>query len=303
MPLPMSTSLDLRPKCKYSSEPDLCHLDQSKSFHESDCNNHDEEYLFEFDIGSPASDEGSDDLESDLDSDTVINVIKGEGERRFSISSDSSSSCTHRNENGGSTDGFSSIFGSISSGLGSDTRCSQDDERLEGLSVAPSMWMESCALYLGSHGVTDQEGGATPILAASPQVDSPLVSPDSCLEQESILDDQNLSIECASVISLQKQEEESSLVETDDLLENTETREEPDTDSDIVTHIGHVETITENSKAELEIDVSSPTPEPEKVEINSGLHVSTDKLNTLLRQLEVDKLYPNQEEDDILLSP
>merc|ERR1719318_903502 len=195
MSLSMSTSLDLRPKCKYSSEPDLCHLDQSKSFHESDCNNHDEEYLFEFDIGSPASDEGSDDLESDLDSGTIINVIKGEGETRFSISSDSSSSCTHRKENGGSTDGFSSIFGSISSGLESDKRCSQDDERLEGLSVAPSTWRESCALYLGSNGVTDQEESATPILAASPQVDSPLVSPDSCLEQESILDDQNLCIE------------------------------------------------------------------------------------------------------------
>ena len=128
----MSSSLDLRPKCKCSSEPDLSHLDQSESLQESDCNNHDEDYLFEFDIGSPASDEGSDDLESDLDSNTVINVIEGEGERRFSISSDSSSSCTHRKENGGSTDGFSSIFGSISSGLGSDRRCSQDDERLEG---------------------------------------------------------------------------------------------------------------------------------------------------------------------------
>lgn len=130
--------------------------------------------------------------------------------------------------------------------------------------MAPSMWRENCALYLGSNGVTDQEGSATPILAASPQVDSPIVSPDSCLGEESILDDQNLCTECA-------------LVETDDNLENTVTR--------------------------VEIDVSSPTPEPEKVEISSGLHVSTDKLNTLLRQLEVDKLYPNEEEDDILLSP
>merc|ERR1719318_955715 len=302
MSLSMSTSLDLRPKCKYSSEPDLCHLDQSKSFHESDCNNHDEDYLFEFDIGSPASDEGSDDLESDLDSDTVINVIKEEVERRFSISSDSSSSCTHRKKIGGSTDGFSSTFGSISSGLGSDRRYSQDDGRLEGLSVAPSTWRESCALYLGSHGVTDQEGSATPILAASPQVDSPLVSPDSCMDEENILDDQNLCIECASAHSFPTQEETTSLVETDDFLENTETREDPDTDSD-TRNIEQIETIIEPSIAELEIDVSSPTPEPEKVEINSGLHVSTDKLNTLLRQLEVDKLYPNQEDDDILLSP
>ena len=123
----MSTSLDLRPKCKCSSEQDLSHLDQSESLQEPDCNNHDEDYLFEF-----ASDEGSDDLESDLDSNTVINVIEGVGMRRFSISSHSSSSCTHRKENGGSTDGFSSIFGSISSGLGSDRRYSQDDERLEG---------------------------------------------------------------------------------------------------------------------------------------------------------------------------
>ena len=130
----MSTSLDLRPKCKCSSEPDLIYLNQSESLQESDCNNHDEDYLFEFDIGFPGSEEGSDDLESDLDSNTVINVIEGVGMRRFSISNHSSSSCTHRKENGGSTDGFSSIFGSISSGLGSDRRCSQDDERLEGKS-------------------------------------------------------------------------------------------------------------------------------------------------------------------------
>merc|ERR1719318_1125937 len=304
MSLSMSTSLDLRPKCKCSSEPDLSHLDQSESLQESDCNNHDEDYLFEFDIGSPASDEGSDDLESDLDSGTVINVIKEEVERRFSISSDSSSSCTHRKKIGGSTDGFSSIFGSISSGLGSDKRCSQYDGRLEGLSVAPSTWRENCALYLGSNGVTDQEGSANPILAASPQVDSPLVSPDSCMDEENILDDQNLCIECASAHSFQTQEESTSLVETDDFLENTETREDPDTDSDSDTRkIEQIQTIIEPSIAELETDVASPTPEPEKVEINSGLHVSTDKLNTLLRQLEVDKLYPNQEEDDILLSP
>ena len=159
------------------------------------------------------------------------------------------------------------------------------------------MWNENCALYLGSN------DSATPILAASPQVDSPIVSPDSYLDQESNLDDQNFCIECASALSFQTQHEETpALVETDDNLENIVARVKPDTDSD-ASNIEQIQTLNLPSIAELEIDVSSPSPEPEKVEINSGLHVSTDKLNTLLRQLEVDKLYPNQEEDDILLSP
>ena len=137
----LTQSLD-RPKCKCVSEPDLSPQYQEESLQESseDCNNHDED-LFEFDIGSPASEAGSGDLGSEFDSNPVINVIEGEclgvPGRRFSVSSDSSSSCSHRKEGVGLADGFSTIFGSISSGVGSERRSSHgnefdEDERLEG---------------------------------------------------------------------------------------------------------------------------------------------------------------------------
>ena len=43
---------------------------------------------------------------------------------------------------------------------------------------------------------------------------------------------------------------------------------------------------------------------PDKIEIKSGLHVSSNKLASLLSQLENDKGYPNQEEeqDELILS-
>ena len=138
--LSMSTSMDSRLKCKCLSEADLTKLQQSESFQESsDCNTQDEDHLFEFDIGSPAGDVGNDDLGSELDSNIVFNVIEREGVRTFSISSDSSSSCTHRKEKTGSTDGFPNIFGSVPSGFDYGRRAyhgerdgSEEDERLEG---------------------------------------------------------------------------------------------------------------------------------------------------------------------------
>ena len=154
-----------------------------------------------------------------------------------------------------------------------------------GSSVALSSWKDSCALLLGSKGGaietntrTLAEGSATPILVLTSRVDSPVVSPDSCLDEESILDDHDLCIECASSHSFHLQNEEIPTP-----FEN---------DS---------ETVDDPSIEEPEVfKISSPTPQPERVEINAGLHVSTDKLKILLKQLEVDKLYPYQEEDDIL---
>merc|ERR1719470_392848 len=160
--------MDLNLKCK--SEADLSKLEQSVSFQESfDSNYHDEDHLFEFDIGSPVSDVGNNDLGSELDSNIVFDVIEREGKRTFSISSDSSSSCTHRKEKTGSTDGDRRA--SCGDGDGS-----EDDERLQGLPSAPSSWKESCAFLLGSKDVREShtrtsEGSATPILAASPRVD------------------------------------------------------------------------------------------------------------------------------------
>jgi len=318
----LSTSLDLRPKCKCLSEPDFNQDYQEESLLESpetsgDCNNHDEDYLFEFDIGSPASsDEGGGDLVSDFETNTVINVIESEGldvlGRRFSISSDASSSCSHRKENGGSLDGFSTIFGSISSGLGSEKRIHGDefdeDERLEGLSVDPNGWKENCAIYLGGKDPSQRssEGGcATPILASSPN-DSPIVSPDSCLDEENLLDDQNFCSECATEHSYQSNHEIFQETPTTVLSElkapGIEPAQPQPRSEEVIQRVS--EKINEPSIQEPKIKVSSP--EPEKVEINPNLHVSTDKLNTLLGQLEVDKLYPNQdkdEEEDLLASP
>ena len=139
--LAMSTSMDLNLKCK--SEADLSKLEQSVSFQESsDSNYHDEDHLFEFDIGSPVSDVGNNDLGSELDINIVFDVIEREGKRTFSISSDSSSSCTHRRkEKTGPIDGFSTNLSSLSLGCAGDRRAScdgdgsEDDERLQGKQV------------------------------------------------------------------------------------------------------------------------------------------------------------------------
>jgi len=159
---------------------------------------------------------------------------------------------------------------------------------------------------LGSNATRTPEGSTTPILAASPHVDSPIVSPDSALDEDSILDDQNLCIECASELSFQTPDEEILIdVETDDIPDITINWVEDDVEgepSNIEVN-KHTREPIEPSIVETKAQVSTLTPEPEKIEINSGLHVATDKLNTLFRQLEVDKLYPHQEEDDLVLSP
>ena len=157
---------------------------------EDNHDHHDEDYLFEFDIGSPTTSEDDNLPEFDKN---IINVIEDEEEevvlkRNFSTSSDSesisnSSNSSHRKESGVVADGFSSIFGSTSSGVGSDRRTwpHTDDEslELEGISVKPEDWAENSARYLGGKlsaalglGPRSSEGSAssTPILAASPQV-------------------------------------------------------------------------------------------------------------------------------------
>jgi len=347
MSIGKSFSHDSRPECKYLSEPDLSHLEQPESFQETP---HDEDYLFEFDIGSPASESDSDNLDSETEK-TVINVIQEVGQRRFSISSDSSS-CSHRKESGISTDGHDigrqvesqlrDMFGSVSSGLGSERRSQQgdslDDERLEGLSVEPSLWKESCALYLGSS-ATRTTDGSTISVPTSPLVVSPLVSPDSCLEEENVLEYQNLCIECATEQSFQTHDQEkptSIIVGTDQNHDRMVTWGKPEIASDILElKNSNAEIVEESMEVEPSIKVretsetielstseieaafdqehtnpssqltDKPSPKEtevaskklEKIEINADLHVSTEKLSSLFKQLEVDKLYPTQEDD------
>jgi len=338
---------EVRPDCKYLSEPDLSHIDHPES-------SHDEDYLFEFDIGSLASEADSDDLESETDTTTAINVIDDLQQRRFSVSSDSSS-CSHRKESGISTDGHDvdlgrkvesqllDMFGSVSSGIGSDRRSSQgeglDDGRLEGLSVDPSLWKESCALYLGSS-TTRTTDVSTSIPSVSPQI-SPLVSPDSCLEEENVLEYQNLCIECATEQSFQTLEQETektptttTTVGTDQSLDSRLTWGQPDIATDGLQHeistinvenaqnslkveaepskdTSEIEVLDEREKyltadpSKIVVDksyveeskVATGNLEPQKIEINAGLHVTTEKLSSLFKQLEVDKLYPNQNDE------
>ena len=109
--------------------------------------------------------------------------------------------------------------------------------------------------------MTPVEENAALIFPVIPSVKTPVVSPNSFLNDESILDDQNLCIESHSFQT--QYNEIPSLV---DAIENS----------------------SETSKVPSE-------EEPEKVEISPCLLVSTDKL-----QLEVGKLCPNHKEDDIL---
>ena len=177
-------------RCKFLSEPDMNADYQDDLDDEDNRDHHDEDYLFEFDIGSPTTSEDDNLPEFDKN---ILNVIEDEEEevilkRNFSTSSDSesisnSSNSSHRKESGVVADGFSSIFGSTSSGVGSDRRTwpHTDDEslELEGISVKPEEWAENSARYLGGKlsaalglGPRSSEGSAssTPILAASPQV-------------------------------------------------------------------------------------------------------------------------------------
>jgi len=328
-----------RPECKYLSEPDLSHIDHPESFH-------DEDYLFEFD-GFPASEAESDDLDSERDTTPVITLLEDVQQRRFSVSSDSSS-CSHRKESGISADGdldlgrkvesqLMDMFGSVSSGIGSERRSSQgeglDVERLEGLSVDPSLWKESCALYLGSSS-TRTTDISTSIPSASPQI-SPLVSPDSCLEEENVLEYQNLCIECATEQSFQTRDQETPTTTisagTDQSLDTRVTWGKPDpatdnlqqeisslnnTENALLSHNVDAEpskevpieiekTLTAEPTSIRKVDkliveeskVATRNFEPQKIEINAGLHVTTEKLSSLFKQLEVDKLYPHQEND------
>jgi hypothetical protein len=109
--------------------------------------------------------------------------------------------------------------------------------------------------------MTPLEESATLIIAVCPSVETLIVSPDSFLTNESMLDDQNLCIESHSF-----QTQYNEIPIPVEAIENTsKTREVPSVE------------------------------EPKKVEINQCLLVSEGKLH-----LEVDKLYKNHEDGDIL---
>ena len=150
------------------------------------------------------------------------------------------------------------IFGSKSSGLGSERRSSSIC--VENLEVEEEEGEESSSKRI-----------------PSPQVVSPLLSPDSCLEEESLLEEPNLCIECATRAAVGgegKLEDES--------LEGAESNLDGITPDDITP-------TKESSGAESE----DGNVENESVEVSSTLRVSSDKLESLLGSLEQDKHYPS----------
>lgn len=192
--------------CRCLSEPDLGQHHRQEEEEEEDCESkpsfidhgNDEDYLFEFDIGSPVTSE--DDIA--FNQITNVNLVETEYEdavaetmtrmrRSCSICSDSSSlSCGH--EKSKDFEISANIFGSRSSGLGSDRRSEEDEP--DGLDLEPDDWRDTCDLYLEEA----ISGSATPILPVSPGTETPILSPDSCLDEENHLEDQNLCLECGA---------------------------------------------------------------------------------------------------------
>ena len=318
--------------CK--SEPDL--NSDYQNFDEAQ-DDHDEDYLFEFDIGSPASSEEGNTV--DFDQDAIINVIKDEDEsagleRRMSsvsTSESTSSSCSHRKESGVVTDGFSSIFGSISSGFDSEHRSSNsmlgDGEELEGLAVNPEEWKENSALYLGGKltmaVLRPGEGSATPIMAASPLTThtSPLVSPDSVISEDLNMSPRKLCEECQLTQSEADQgepeekreshEEGGTLdQETDEIVSTEYDSQEEEIVSRNEAEISQQKSDDMIKRLSAKMNSTPAEKTTEKFQINPSLIVSTEKLNNLLNKLVSDKVYKNQDdsledvdEDDRVMSP
>jgi len=205
----------------FHSEPDLSPLTTYSDDEDYDDVEEDEDHLFEFDM-SPEPEPSSVQIESETqDNNHHLHVqVAADSEslslatvslRGRTLSDSSSSSCSHRKQFSVETPvegyraGFSSIFGSTSSGLGSEKRSSQETLIFgedENKSFEPSQWRDymNDRLSYNSEGSSTplststndtqpilEDAVATPIMTASPcppQVggDSPLISPDSLLD-------------------------------------------------------------------------------------------------------------------------
>ena len=325
--LPYFTQVTEAPVAKpCKSEPDLNSDYQCENLEDGQ-DDHDEDYLFEFDIGSPASseEENTDTFEHEA----IINVVKDEDdtallERRSSVSTtvSTSSSCSHRKESGVvvDADGFSSIFGSISSGFDSDRRSSacvsgdhdQESLEVEGMAVNPDEWKENSAqFYLGSKlaALRSSEGSATPILAASPlNTDtSPLVSPDSVISEDrdiSMRNNRELCEECQTDKEDAEKKSQADLNSgSSDLNKENTVSQESNSQEEIFSteDVGEVsqqrsDDIIERLSAKLNSSIDTTT---EKFQINPSLVVSTEKLNNLLHKLESDKVYDLKGDDSL----
>ena len=172
--------------------------------------------------------------------------------RRGSCSSISTSTSTASNISGREKAGNTiDIFGSKSSGLGSERRSSTlSGENLE-------------------------EEGESSKSIPSPQLDSPLPSPDSCLEEDSLLEEPDLCIQCAT----------RAVVEAEEKLKEARIAAESIVDL-IIENIHITSNVSENSE-------TYNTTEDQSIEVSSKLRISSDKLESLLGSLEQDKHYPS----------
>jgi len=284
-------------EAKWKSEPDLNAEYRCDSL-EDDINGQDED-LFEFDIDSPDSNEDHDN--SDLEDKPLINVIEDEDD-------------SGRKESGVVLDGFSSIFGSTNSSLTDRRSILRQFEDSRGMSVNPEDWRENGSFYLGENLSTflakSSEGSTTPILTVSPSVEQecPYISPDSVIEEDSLLSDQDLCISSAIEQSFHESSdseralvsEESSENRPDTVSENDENTQ--DISQSKVRSDGWDETKnsvttsqprTDDIMMRLSEKINSRQSPEKKIKILPELTVSTDKLSNLL-----DKLGPIKEDSD-----
>ena len=147
---------------------------------------------------------------------------------------------------------FDDFFGSKSSGLGSERRsssiCAENLEEVESPNCIPS----------------------------DTEVVSPLLSPDSCLEDESLLEEPSLCFECATRAAV---EAGGEIEEKNEPLQTTESTM-PKTNT----------STNENVENESEIVI---TVEDHSIEVSPTLRISPGKLESLLGSLEQDKHYPS----------
>jgi len=299
-----SSNLTRPRSCRCLSEPDLSlsqSMDEEEKEGKTSCSLHDrneedcEDFLFEFDIGSPVTSEDEDEM--NFSRNIVLNQVEEYEEaviesvigKRWSYSSDSSnddsssgSVCDYK-ENCEMTDrdGFGTIFGSISSGLGRSIKdISMDDSGLEpeGLDIEPRDWKDNYAsLYLRDK--SSSTGSSTPILAASPAVDTPILSPDSCLDEENLVEDQSMCVVCQAKADIELEPKEEFRDVTNDAsipeLEELMSTNRGENWAAVKAHSGEgilecEETGDSNESFEVEMDITEESLKGERVDSEGG---------------------------------
>ena len=154
-----------------------------------------------------------------------------------------------------SKEAFGDFFGSKSSGLGSERRSS-------------SICAENLEEVL--------ESTSNCIPSEPPEAVSPLLSPDSCLEDESILEEPNLCIECATRAAVKAGGEMEGKNESLEGIESNRSKTE----------------VSSNESVERETEDIIKV-EDHSIEVSPTLRISSDKLESLLGSLEQDKHYPS----------